>query len=62
VLDGLRAALDAATAGHGALVLLSGDAGIGKTAVAAQLADQAAMSGMAVAWGRCADGDGVPAY
>jgi len=37
----LRSALDRAIAGHGSLVLLSGDAGMGKTALAVALADQA---------------------
>ena len=58
----LRAALDAALAGHGRLVLLSGEAGIGKTALATHFADLAAANGVAVAWGRCAEGDGIPAF
>src|SRR5215207_10391515 len=37
----LRSARDRAIAGHGSLVLLSGDAGMGKTALAVALADQA---------------------
>src|SRR2546430_10448826 len=42
VLAGLEAALDAALAGHGSLVLLTGEPGIGKTALAACFADEAA--------------------
>lgn len=37
----LRSALDRAIAGEGSLVLLSGDAGVGKSALAAAVADQA---------------------
>jgi hypothetical protein len=62
VLASLRTALGAAVKGHGTFVLLTGEAGIGKTALAAHLADEAARAGVPVAWGRCADGDGVPAY
>ena len=58
----LRAALDGALAGHGGLVLITGEPGIGKTALAAHLADQAAARGVPVAWGRCAEGDAAPAF
>jgi len=62
VLAGLAAALDAALAGHGSLVLITGEPGIGKTALAARFADEAAARGVRVAWGRCAEGEGVPAF
>jgi predicted ATPase len=62
VLAGLGAALDAALAGHGSLVLLTGEPGIGKTVLAAHFADEAAARGVRVAWGRCAEGEGVPAF
>lgn len=61
-LAALQAALDAAIAGRGSLVLITGDAGIGKTALLARLAAQAAGSGVAVAWGRCAEAEGAPAF
>jgi hypothetical protein len=61
-LAGLRAALDGALAGHGSLVLIAGEAGIGKTALAARFAGQAAACGVPVAWGSCAEGDGAPAF
>jgi predicted ATPase len=43
-------------------VLVAGDAGIGKTRLVAELADQAAASGFDVHWGRCHDGQGAPAF
>ena len=58
----LGATLDAAMAGRGSLVLIAGDAGIGKTALLASLAGQAAGSGVAVAWGRCAEAEGAPGF
>lgn len=61
-LAATRAALDATLAGHGRLVLITGEAGIGKTALAAHFAGQAAASGLAVAWGSCAEGAGAPAF
>ena len=61
-LAGLRAALDGALAGRGSLVLIAGEAGIGKTALAAHFAGQAAARGVPVAWGSCAEGDGAPAF
>ncbi len=62
VLSALRAALQEAVGGHAGLVLVTGDAGIGKTAVVDRVAREAAGQGVSVAWGRCADGDAVPAY
>ena len=61
-LDALGAALDAAMAGRGSLALITGDPGIGKTALVAHFAGRAAASGVAVAWGRCAEGEGAPAF
>ena len=58
----LRAGLDAALAGHGRLAMLAGDAGIGKTRLAAELATYASLRGAQVLWGRCHEGSGAPAY
>jgi hypothetical protein len=55
-------ALDAARAGRGCLVLVSGPPGAGKTALAEELAVIARERGVAVAWGRCREGGGTPAY
>ena len=62
LLAGLRAALDAALAGHGSLVLITGEPGIGKTALVTRSADEAAARGVRVAWGRCAEGEGAPGF
>jgi len=51
----LRVALTAALAGHGALVLIGGEAGIGKTALAEWLLAQAEHQGALVLVGRCYD-------
>lgn len=56
-LDALRGWLDDARAGHGRLVLCTGEAGIGKTRVAQELAGDGA-----VAWGRCVDTEGAPPF
>jgi len=55
-------ALDAALAGRGGLVLLSGDAGIGKTALAESLCDEAKERGARVLVGRCDDLAVTPPY
>jgi len=44
------------------LVMLSGEAGIGKTRVAESLADEATERGMAVKWGRSLEESGGPPY
>ena len=58
----LRAALDAAAAGRGALVLVAGEPGIGKTTLLSETARIAADRGARVLRGRCWDGDGSPPY
>ncbi len=58
----LDAALAAAKAGHGQLVLLAGEPGIGKTRIAAELAARAGARGATVCWGRCWEGEGAPAF
>jgi hypothetical protein len=61
-LDQLRAALRDAQAGRGALVLLVGEPGIGKTRLASSFADEAASCGARVTWGRAWEAGGAPAY
>jgi predicted ATPase len=62
VLAVLRASFDQAEAGRGHLVLVGGEAGIGKTAVATAAADRAAAAGALVLWGRCSEAEGAPAF
>ena len=61
-LETLGAALEAARGGRGGLVLLVGEAGIGKTRLADELALRAERDGMAILWGRCWEADGRPPY
>ena len=58
----LRAALAAALAGRGSLVLIGGEAGIGKTSLAEAILDEAAGRGAAVLVGRCYDLSETPPY
>ncbi len=58
----LDAALDAALSGRGRLVVLTGEPGIGKTALARAFVERAAGRGASWAWGTCWDGGGAPAY
>ena len=58
----LRAALASASSGRGRLVLLSGEAGIGKTRLADAFAVEAREAGARVAWGRCWEAGGAPVY
>jgi predicted ATPase len=55
-----RAALVAASAGAGRLVLVSGEPGIGKTRLAAAVADMAGEYGVPAAAGRAIDDPGMP--
>ena len=61
-VEALRAALDAASAGTGHMVLLAGEPGIGKTRTALQLTSHAANHGAKVVWGRCHEEAGAPPY
>jgi len=61
-LDTLAASLDAAVAGRGRILLVSGEPGIGKTRLAEALAERAHAAGATVAWGRCWEGEGAAAY
>ena len=49
-------------AGRGQLVLVAGEPGIGKTRLAEEVARRAAVRGVRVAWGRCFEGEGAPAF
>jgi predicted ATPase len=58
----LRAALEHALGGHGRLVLLVGEPGIGKTRTAQELAAQARERHALVLSGQCYKGEGAPAF
>lgn len=61
-LDELQRALTDALAGSGRLLLLTGEAGIGKTRLADELARLAPARGAQVVWGRCWESGGAPAF
>jgi hypothetical protein len=56
----IEAALAAARAGHGALVLVTGEAGVGKTRLAEEVTSAA--EGFRVVWAWCAPGGAVPPW
>ncbi len=57
-----RRRCELALAGRGGLVLLTGEPGIGKTALAREFVEHASARGAAWVWGSCWDGGGAPAY
>lgn len=61
-LDVLRQHLASAVAGGGGLALVLGQAGMGKTRLVRELAQQAPHDEVLVLEGRCHDGEGAPAY
>lgn len=61
-LTELRSALEQSISGRGQLVMVFGDAGIGKTRMVQELAVGAEAQGVRVLWGRCYDGEGAPPY
>src|SRR5215831_11593247 len=62
VLGRLRQAVDGAVAGRGLVVLLTGEAGIGKTTLLTEAARYAEGAGARAAWGAGWPGDGAPGY
>jgi tetratricopeptide (TPR) repeat protein len=58
----LEAHLAAAAAGHGGLVLLGGEPGVGKTRLLEELSARARLRGMTALWGRCWEEGGAPPY
>ncbi len=58
----LDAALDTAWRGRTRIALLSGEAGIGKTRLAQEVARRAEARGWRTLWGHCAEGPGAPAF
>jgi hypothetical protein len=60
-LADLEQALIRAVAGHGNLVMLSGEPGIGKTRLAEEIAERAEQLGAQVVWGRAWEVSGGPA-
>ena len=62
LLEALQRQLDAASAGRGQLAFLTGEAGIGKTRTARELAARAGRLGFAVHLGHCLEEEGAPPY
>jgi class 3 adenylate cyclase len=56
-IESLDEALFAASRGNGRVVALAGDAGLGKTRLAGEVARRAGTLGMTVLWGGCAESD-----
>jgi predicted ATPase/class 3 adenylate cyclase len=61
-LERLRTTLDNAVSGHGGLVMLVGEPGIGKTRTTQELETYAKMRGAQVLWGRTHESAGAPPY
>ncbi len=61
-LADLKAALEDSLAGRGRLVMLVGEAGIGKTRTAQELVALAPQRGALALWGRIREERGAPAY
>ena len=62
VLARVLPTLDRVGLGGGRLLLFTGEPGIGKSRLSEQVAGEAAARGAAVAWGRCWEAGGAPAY
>jgi tetratricopeptide (TPR) repeat protein len=58
----LAQAIEGVAEGHGSVWFLTGEAGIGKTRLAEEVARLARDQGMRTFWGRCWEAGGAPAY
>ena len=58
----LAAALEDARAGHGRVVIVSGEPGIGKTRLCDELSRIAEHHGVPMVWGRCWEAGGAPPF
>ena len=61
-LDVLRRALEQTKGSQGRTILVSGEAGIGKTTLAEAFTAEARAGGAFIAWGRCWEAGGAPPY
>jgi predicted ATPase len=61
-LEGLWVKLASTVTGRGSLVLVAGEAGIGKTSIVQQFAEKARVGGAIVLWGACFEGEWRPSY
>jgi AAA ATPase-like protein len=61
-LEELRGALEQTHGGRGALFMISGEPGVGKTTIVDTLFAEAREQDALSAWGRCWEGGGAPAY
>src|SRR6516165_8363862 len=61
-IGALSSAVDAAIGGAGGVVLLAGEAGMGKTALASEAVAYAKARGAETMWGTCWEGDGAPGF
>ncbi|MCH7714292.1 MAG: ATP-binding protein, partial [Chloroflexi bacterium] len=61
-METLATALEDALSGHGRMVMLVGEPGIGKTRTAQELASHAAARGAQALWGWCYEEQGAPPY
>jgi hypothetical protein len=58
----VRTAMDDARSGAGRFILVSGEAGIGKTRFALEVSSEARAHDFHVVWGRCWEAGGAPPY
>jgi predicted ATPase len=61
-LEGLRTKLAVTASGRGGLVLVTGEAGIGKTRLVQRFAENVRAGGTMVLWGACFEGEWRPPY